>query len=459
MSNSMTQKTALQRASQFFVTLLQRYLPDPFIFAIVLTLVVFVIAMPSTGQGPIQVVEAWAGGFWKLLSFSMQMAMVVVTGHAMASAPAFKRKLAVIAGIASTPGQAILLVTFISAVACWVNWGFGLVVGAIFARELAARVRGVDYRLLIASAYSGFLFWHAGLSGSIPLAIAGGNNISAVTNGAVTAPIATSETIFSPMNLTILAVMLVAIPLLNRLMHPAPQDTIEFDTSNLVGEESDNPAPDKAKMTPAERLESSRLLSLLIGLMGFVYVVYYFANNGFALNLNIVNFTFLFTAVLLHGTPKSLLNAVTDGAKNCSGILLQFPFYAGIMGMMTAVGSSGDSLASLISQGFVAISNETTFPLFTFLSAGIVNFFVPSGGGQWAVQAPVMMPAGAELGVDAAKTAMAIAWGDAWTNMIQPFWALPALAIAGLGAKDVMGYCILALLGSGVIIGAGLMIF
>ncbi len=455
----MTQKTALQRASQFFVTLLQRYLPDPFIFAIVLTLVVFVIAMPSTGQGPIQVVEAWAGGFWKLLSFSMQMAMVVVTGHAMASAPAFKRKLAVIAGIASTPGQAILLVTFISAVACWVNWGFGLVVGAIFARELAARVRGVDYRLLIASAYSGFLFWHAGLSGSIPLAIAGGNNISAVTNGAVTAPIATSETIFSPMNLTILAVMLVAIPLLNRLMHPAPQDTIEFDTSNLVGEESDNPAPDKAKMTPAERLESSRLLSLLIGLMGFVYVVYYFANNGFALNLNIVNFTFLFTAVLLHGTPKSLLNAVTDGAKNCSGILLQFPFYAGIMGMMTAVGSSGDSLASLISQGFVAISNETTFPLFTFLSAGIVNFFVPSGGGQWAVQAPVMMPAGAELGVDAAKTAMAIAWGDAWTNMIQPFWALPALAIAGLGAKDVMGYCILALLGSGVIIGAGLMIF
>ncbi|MCO4787051.1 MAG: short-chain fatty acid transporter [Marinomonas atlantica] len=459
MSNSMTQKTALQRASQFFVTLLQRYLPDPFIFAIVLTLVVFVIAMPSTGQGPIQVVEAWAGGFWKLLSFSMQMAMVVVTGHAMASAPAFKRKLAIIAGIASTPGQAILLVTFISAVACWVNWGFGLVVGAIFARELAARVRGVDYRLLIASAYSGFLFWHAGLSGSIPLAIAGGNNISSVTNGAVTAPIATSETIFSPMNLTILAVMLVAIPLLNRLMHPAPQDTIEFDTSNLVGEEMDKPAPDKSEMTPAERLESSRLLSLLIGLMGFVYVVYYFANNGFALNLNIVNFTFLFTAVLLHGTPKSLLNAVTDGAKNCSGILLQFPFYAGIMGMMTAAGSSGDSLASLISQGFVAISNETTFPLFTFLSAGIVNFFVPSGGGQWAVQAPVMMPAGAVLGVDAAKTAMAIAWGDAWTNMIQPFWALPALAIAGLGAKDVMGYCILALLGSGVIIGAGLMIF
>ncbi|WP_421854312.1 short-chain fatty acid transporter [Marinomonas sp.] len=456
--NTLEQKqTGLQKVSQFFVTLLQRYLPDPFIFAIVLTFAVFLLVMPSTGQGPMQVVNAWAGGFWNLLSFSMQMAMVVVTGHAMASAPAFKRKLAMLAGVAKTPGQAIILVTVISAMGCWVNWGFGLVVGAIFAKEIAARVKGVDYRLLIASAYSGFLFWHGGLSGSIPLSIAGGANISKVTNGAVTGPIPTSETIFSTMNLTILAVMFVTIPLLNRLMHPAPQDTVTINAELL--KEQVVETPNKADMSPAERLENSRVLSLLLGVMGFAYVIYYFVNNGFALNLNIVNFTFLFSAVLLHGTPKSLLNSVSQGARNCSGILLQFPFYAGIMGMMTATGDSGASLAGVISQAFVSISNETTFPLFTFLSAGIVNFFVPSGGGQWAVQAPIMMPAGAALGVDAAKTAMAIAWGDAWTNMIQPFWALPALAIAGLGAKDVMGYCLMALIGSGVIISLGFLIF
>ncbi|SBS35686.1 Short-chain fatty acids transporter [Marinomonas spartinae] len=456
--NTLEQKqTALQKISQFFVILLQRFLPDPFIFAIVLTLVVFLLVMPITGQRPMQVVNAWAGGFWNLLSFSMQMAMVVVTGHAMASAPAFKRKLAMLAGVAKTPGQAIVLVTAISALACWINWGFGLVVGAIFAREIATRVKGVDYRLLIASAYSGFLFWHGGLSGSIPLAIAGGKDIAVVTNGAVTAPIPTSETIFSAMNLTILAVMFVTIPLLNRLMHPAPQDTITIDTALL--DEPEEAKPARANMTPAERLENSRLLSWLLGIMGFAYIIYYFVTKGFALNLNIVNFTFLFTAILLHGTPKSLLNSVSQGARNCAGILLQFPFYAGIMGMMTAVGSGGESFAGVISQLFVSISNETTFPLFTFLSAGVVNFFVPSGGGQWAVQAPIMMPAGAALGVDAAKTAMAIAWGDAWTNMIQPFWALPALAIAGLGAKDVMGYCIMALLGSGVIISAGFLLF
>jgi short-chain fatty acids transporter len=456
--NTLEQKqTGLQKVSQFFVALLQRYLPDPFIFAIVLTFVVFLFVMPSTGQGPMQVVNAWAGGFWNLLSFSMQMAMVVVTGHAMASAPAFKRKLAMLAGVATTPGQAIILVTVISAMACWVNWGFGLVVGAIFAKEIAARVKGVDYRLLIASAYSGFLFWHGGLSGSIPLSIAGGANIEKVTNGAVTAAIPTSETIFSTMNLTILAVMFVTIPLLNRLMHPAPQDTITIDAELLKEPAVDT--PNKADMTPAERLENSRVLSLVLGVMGFAYIIYYFIDNGFALNLNLVNFIFLFSAILLHGTPKSLLISISQGARNCSGILLQFPFYAGIMGMMTATGDSGASLAGVISQAFVSISNETTFPLFTFLSAGIVNFFVPSGGGQWAVQAPIMMPAGAALGVDAAKTAMAIAWGDAWTNMIQPFWALPALAIAGLGAKDVMGYCLMALIGSGVIISLGFLIF
>ncbi len=456
--NTLEQKqTILQKVSRFFVVLLQRYLPDPFIFAIVLTFAVFLLVMPNTGQSPMQVVDAWAGGFWNLLSFSMQMAMVVLTGHAMASAPAFKRKLAVMAGIAKTPGQAIILVTMISALACWVNWGFGLVVGAIFAREIAARVRGVDYRLLIASAYSGFLFWHGGLSGSIPLAIAGGADISKVTGGAVTMAIPTSETIFSPMNLTILAVMFVTIPLLNRLMHPAPQDTISLDPKLL--EEPEVEVPSSSNMTPAERMENSRILSMTLGVMGFSYIVYYFINNGFALNLNIVNFIFLFTAIVLHGTPKSLLGAVSQGARNCSGILLQFPFYAGIMGMMTAVGPDGASLAGVISQAFVSVSNETTFPLFTFWSAGIVNFFVPSGGGQWAVQAPIMMPAGAALGVDAAKTAMAIAWGDAWTNMIQPFWALPALAIAGLNAKDVMGYCLMALIGSGVIISLGFLIF
>ncbi|WP_087016954.1 short-chain fatty acid transporter [Thaumasiovibrio subtropicus] len=449
--------TLLQRFSTLCTAIVQRYLPDPFLFAAILTFVVFLIAMPVTQQSPLQMVDAFAGSFWNLLKFSMQMALVVVTGHAMASAPVFRKGLSYLAMTAKTPRHAIYIVTLVSALACWINWGFGLVVGAIFARELAARVKGVDYRLLIASAYTGFLFWHAGLSGSVPLALASGSNIESVTAGALTEGISTSETLFSAMNLVILAAMLIVIPLLNRAMHPAPQAVVTIDPALL--NESTNEAKQNSATTPAEKLENSRWVNRLLAIIGFTYIFSYFANNGFALNLNIVNFIFLFTAILLHGTPKRLLAAIAEGTRNTTGILLQFPFYAGIMGMMVAKGPEGVSLAGAVSDWFVSISNSFTFPIFTFLSAGIVNFFVPSGGGQWAVQAPIMMPAGAELGVPAAKTAMAIAWGDAWTNMIQPFWALPALSIAGLSAKDIMGFCIVALLASGVLISLGLLIF
>ncbi|MCY6372141.1 TIGR00366 family protein [Clostridium ganghwense] len=451
----------LKKFSQGCVAIVQKYLPDPFIFAVILTFIVFLLGMPITHQGPLGMIIGWSDGFWKLLAFSMQMALVLVTGHTLASAPSFKRGLKSLAKIPKTPAQSIILVTVISTIACWVNWGFGLVIGAIFAKEIAKEVKGVDYRLLIASAYSGFLVWHAGLSASVPLKLAtGGKDLATATAGAVTSPVPTSQTLFSSYNIIILLVLLILLPLINKAMMPKPEDTITIDPKLLMDDEEAAALHVVAKedMTPAERLENSNIISLLVGAMGVVYIVYYFATKGFKLNLNIVNFIFLFAAIILHGTPKKFLSAIFEATKGTAGIILQFPFYAGIMGMMTAKGPTGISLAGAMSTGFVSISNQTTFPLFTFLSAGLVNFFVPSGGGQWAVQAPIMMPAGAALGVATHKTAMAIAWGDAWTNMIQPFWALPALGIAGLSAKDVMGFCIVDLLCSGVVIALGLML-
>ncbi|MGH4123002.1 MAG: TIGR00366 family protein [Clostridium sp.] len=436
------------------VNLVQKYLPDPFIFAVLLTFFVLILGVLLTGQSPLAMTVHWSKGLWTLLSFSMQMALVLVTGHALANAPSFKKGLKTLAKIPKSPTQAIVLVTLISTVACWINWGFGLVIGAIFAKELAKEVKGVDYRLLIASAYSGFLVWHAGLSGSIPLVVAGGGaDVAKATAGAVTTAIPTSATLFSGFNLIILAVLLITLPLVNKAMHPDKANTVTIDPKLLV--EESVVIMSKGKMTPADKLENSTIISMLLSLMGFTYIIYYFVKGG-SLDLNIVNAIFLFLGVALHGTPRRFVGAITDAAKGAAGIILQFPFYAGIMGMMVGASATGISLAGVMSTSFVSISNQHTFPLFTFLSAGLVNFFVPSGGGQWAVQAPIMMPAGAALGVPAAKTAMAIAWGDAWTNMIQPFWALPALGIAGLSAKDVMGFCIVDLLCSGVIIGLGL---
>ena len=439
------------------VSVMNKYLPDPFLFAIILTFIVFFAGIGITGQGPLDMMIHWTDGFWGLLSFSMQMALVLVLGNTMASAGIFKKGLKSIASLARTPSRAIMITAFVSAVACWINWGFGLVIGALLAKEIAKQVKGVDYRLLIASAYSGFVVWHGGLSGSIPLGVAavGADGVVANTGGVVTEAIPTSLTIFSPMNLVISAIIIIGRPFVCRAMMPDKEHTIEVDMA-LLSEEADKVYTIES---PADKLEHSRIIWAMVLILGFAYIIYNIAMNKLdSLNLNFVNFIFMFTGILLHGNLKKYIDAFAESTKSCSGILLQFPFYAGIQGMMTGA-VAGVSLAGVISTFFVGIATKTTFPLFTVLSAGIVNFFVPSGGGQWAVQGPIMMPAGLEIGVPAAKTAMAIAWGDAWTNMIQPFWALPALGIAGLSAKDIMGYCVITLLFSGIVISAGFLIF
>lgn len=440
----------LKKLSDLCVTVVQRYLPDPFLFCILLTVVVLILAMPLTGQGPVEMITHWGNGVWSLLAFSMQMALVLVLGNAMAISPPMQRLLKRLASIPKTAFQCILFVTFFSLVACWINWGFGLVVGAILAKEIAKQGRRVDYRLLIASAYSGFLIWHGGFSGSIPLAIANVTDaVTVQTGGVLSESIPTSQTIFAPFNLLICLLFLILLPLVNAWMHPQEDKIVLIDSKLL----SESPQEVIGNNTPAEKLENNRILSWIVVLLGGIWLVRHFIYKGFLLDLNVVNLTFLTLGVLLHGTPIRYVRAISEATKGAAGILLQFPFYAGIMGMM--IGShpeTGANLAGVISNGFVAISNPTTFPLFSFFSAGIVNFFVPSGGGQWAVQGPIMMPAGEALGISPAVTAMSIAWGDAWTNMIQPFWALPALGIAKLGARDIMGFCVIDLLVSGLII-------
>ncbi|WP_186567026.1 TIGR00366 family protein [Lawsonibacter celer] len=441
------------------VRVVNRWLPDPFLFAVILTIVVFVAAMIGTQQGPLELVWAWGGqgktqsGFWSLLAFAMQMALVLVFGSAMASAKACKRALGAIASLAKNKRSAILITTFVSTICCWLNWGFGLIAGALLAREVAKRVRDVDYPLLIAAAYSGFVIWHAGLSGSIPLQMnaAGGTEILGVAYSA-----STMETIFHPMNLLMVAVILVLMPFVNYAMHPDASHTIVVDPSKLVDEEERTYTKD----TPAEKMEHSKILWVITLVLGFVYIVYYFVKNGFSLDLNIVNMIFLFLGILLHGDLRRYVDAVGDAAAGAAGILLQFPFYAGIMGLMVAANpETGVSLAGIIANFFTNISTNVTFPVLTFLSAGIINFFVPSGGGQWAVQAPIVMPAATEMGIEYGRAAMAIAWGDQWTNMIQPFWALPALGIAGLSARNIMGYLVIVLIFTGLVACGGFLLW
>ncbi|MBP5643374.1 MAG: short-chain fatty acid transporter [Bacteroidales bacterium] len=439
------------------VGFMQKYLPEPFIFAIILTFVAILVAIPVCDQSLAEVVTNWGSGVWNLLGFSMQMALVLVTGATLAAAPFIKKGISKLASLPKTPAGAIALVTAISAVACWLNWGFGLIVGAIFAKEIAKKLKGVDYRLLIASAYSGFVVWHAGISGSIPLKMASDvDELVKDTSGVITSVIPISHTILDPHNIIMVVLITVALVAINAAMHPKGDNIVTIDPVLL--KEDEEIKPEKAT-TPALKLEYSRLLSILLALLGFAFLIISLFIKKKAFDLGSVILLFLFLGIVLHKTPIAYVRAFGKSVSGAAGILLQFPFYAGIMGIITGVGASGICLGTVVSQAFINISTSTTYPIYTFLCAAILNMFVPSGGGHWAIQAPIMFAAGEALNVDHGLTGMAIAWGDAWTNLIQPFWALPALAIAKLNAKDIMGFCLIDLVVSGIIIIGGLLIW
>jgi short-chain fatty acids transporter len=408
---------------------MRRWMPDPLVLAIAFTIIIFLLGLALTDTTPVQMVAYWGEGFWRLLELAMQFVLVLCTGFILAISPAFKKVLGALARLSHTPGSAIINVTLVALAASWINWAFGLVIGALYAKEMIRHVPGVNFRLLIASAYSGFIVWHGGLGGSIPLLVNTPGHFAEATLGLVP----TSQTIFSAYNIFIVITLIILVPLLNRMMMGAHANDEEAPPQAAVDTaEEEQP---KSAMTPAERIENSMVISMTAGALGLGYLVYYFSTRGFDLNINIVNFVFLTLAIIFSGTPRRFLDGLQVAVRGVGGIVVQFPFYAGIMGMM-----GGSGLVEVIAGWFLAISNETTYPFWAMTSAAAVNFAVPSGGGQWAVQGPIVLEATGQLGLPTSLGIMTVAMGDQLTNMIQPFWALPLLGITGLRAGEVLGY-------------------
>ncbi len=455
--------------------LVERYLPDAFLFAVILTAVAYALALvfvaPAEGVGIAGhaqnlLVDGWYGGFWNLLSFGMQMTLILMTGYALAQTRHVDALLTRLAQVPNSEKGAAAMVPVVAAAASFVHWGLGLVVGAIFARKIADEIRTIDFPIVVAGAYSGFVVWHGGLAGSIPLLLNTEGNFL-IEAGVLSSTFATGGTIFTVANLVlVVAVGFIFLPALFALMYPksddkkTPIDPAELDAS-ADGGTANVSLPDDASI--ATRIEHSGLVSTGIGLAGLLAVVLYFGEGVASgtmpwnnLNLNIVNFAFLFLGLTLHGTPKAYVESIVEAVENVWGIILQFPFYAGIMGIMAYAPGESVSLATQIAQGMVAISPEGALPAIAFFTAGLVNFFVPSGGGEWAVIGETLVTAAKASGTSIPRVAMAAAWGDAWTNMIQPFWAIPLLSISGLSVRDIMGYCVMVLLGAGVIVTVGI---
>lgn len=444
----------MQRVVPFIVRLFVRWMPDALAVAILLTFFVVLCAVLLAGYSPARALESWGDGFWNLLTFTNQITLTFLFGYVVANTPPMQRALLRTANIAGSPRQAYAMVALISGTLALFSWGLSLVSAGLMARAVgeSCRKRGirVHYPLLVASAFSGFVIWHQGISSSIGLVIATPGHFLENEIGLI----GTERTIFTLWNIVTALVVLAVLPFLMMSLHPHDESQLrEID----LPPDSVPTAPEKHErvhLTPARFLDNSPALSLPIVAMGVAYILVHFLVRGRGLELNILNFGFLILGIALAGSALRYSELTIDGGRVAAPFLLQYPFYAGIAGVMADSG-----LAEMVVQFFARIADADTLPFFAFLSGGLLNIFIPSGGGQWAVQGPIMMPAAMEVGADIPRVAMAVALGDQWTNLIQPLVLIPVITLGGIPAREFMGYLFAALLLTGAIFSAALLLF
>jgi len=441
-----------------FERVFKRILPAPFTIAVILTLFTLLIALfitqPKTeGSHILQLLSFWEDGLWHppLLVFAMQMMLMLVLGHALALSKPITNLIEKGTQYCNNTANAAAIICFFTLLVSLFNWGLGLIFGAIFARKVGEHASKnniqLNYPLIGAAGYSGLMVWHGGISGSAPIKIAEEGHFLADKIGVISQ----ADTIFSTMNISISIILLITLPLLMYFIGKRNNGTSIYLKANDHQEE--------ILVSGAEKIDHSKLMAFFFGGLILVFAFYkaILLPDDISLKIitpNYINLVLLGLGIIMHSSFYNFLKGVDSAISGASGILIQFPLYFGIMGIMNHSG-----MVQIMSDFFVSISNETTFPVFTFISAAIVNIFVPSGGGQWAVQGPIIVEAATQLGISIPKSVMALAYGDQLTNMLQPFWALPLLGITGLKAKEILPYTLILLLTGAVIFIGGLLVF
>ena len=446
------QGTAVAKPRRSFasvsVALFERFMPDALILAIGLTALVALAAGLFAPQGTlITIVTSWYAGVFAILGFAFQMILILVTGHALAHAPLVQRGLKRLVASITTPNQAVTLTFLTAAAASWINWGFGLVIGAVLAREVAKQVR-VDFAWLVAAAYSGFVIYASGPSGSIPLSQASAGNILNIVEKVTGNIVPFSQSIFAAFNVVPTLLVLVVMPFVLVAVRPREDETQVF----VPPPEPPVVAPRAAASASfARKIEASRAGSLFLVGAGIAYLAIAGSTGQLHVDINLVIFLFLIAGLALHGRPLNYADAVKSAARQTGTMMLQYPIYGGIMGIMTTTG-----LAEVISRSVAAAASAQTLPILSYVSSIVISFVIPSGGGHWAVQGPFTIPAAVALNASIPATTMGVAMGEEVANMLQPFWALPVVAIAGIGIQRVMGFTVLTFAVSAVIYGAAL---
>jgi len=433
----------------------EKWVPSPFLFAVILTVIAYVAAIAFTPDGPYQNIQNWYDGFWTLLTFAMQMVLILVTGYAVADSDLVSSYLNKLASIPNDNTQAAALVAAVALVFGYFHWGIGLIVGAIFAIFVARagyeRGKTFHYPILCAAGYTSQTIWHVGPSTSAGLLSATEDHPFQDVIGIV--PL--NESVFTIYAFGIAVLVFVTVIPVLAFLSPDEEDATgieEYAPSLLKGEDAEEAVADggtvrtdvQVSRSPADRLNDSRAIAYLIATGMMVYVIQYFVNAGGigeALDLNVFNFTFIALGLYLHKTPAAYMDTIRDATEGAAGIILQFPFYAGILGII-----SNSGLSDLIAEALLAVATPETFPVIAWLLGGFMNLFVPSGGGEWGIIGGVVGSAAIELGVPPGKAIVAYGVGDMWTNMFQPFWAIPLLGLTRVRARDILGYTMIVML-------------
>ncbi len=441
----------IRRLTAFFVRWFERYTPDPYVLAVALSILTAGLAARLAPKGSIPTIfTGWYNGLFSISAFAFQVLLILVTGYALSTSAPVRAVLRRLASLGTTPKKAIVLTIVTVYAASFLNWGFGLVVAGLIAREIAQRIR-IDFGWLVAGAYSGWMIFSSGFSSSIALSLATPGSSLNIVQKVTGQVLPLSSMLFTPLNLIPAVGLLIALPILFCAIEPSDTDV---QVANLSAtEDPTKPEEPGGPATLARRVEESCVLNLVIVAAGIIALSCIWRQSGFSLDLNSVIFLFLIAGLLFHWRPIAYIQAVNQAARVTGPLILQYPLYGGIMGILVSTG-----LADVVAKAFIQFADAHTLPFWNYVASLLISLFVPSAGGHWAVQGPFAVPAAVGLHASQAATAMGVAYGEQVADMIQPFWALPVVAVAGISIRRVMGFTVMSFLLGAALFGAALLI-
>ncbi|WP_460218499.1 short-chain fatty acid transporter [Psychroserpens sp. MEBiC05023] len=435
-------------------------MPSAFVFALLLTLLVGIAAFIFTENSPLKIISCWYDGFFDLLSFGMQIVLIIITGFSIALSPVINKGIDKLSTYIKTPRQVYFFVMLIGVLLSLVSFGW-IVITCVLARELALRVKGVNYPFLIACVYFSGGSWVSGLSSSIPLLLNTPDNFL-IKAGILNQTIPMDYTLGSTLNIIMMGVFIVVVPffiltIIPRSKHIKELKDLLDNGGDVKPEVSIKDEAESYKLpikAVSDTLNNSMILQWCVAAAGFSYIVYHFMTNGFDLNFNIMIFIFMMLGLIVHKTPLRFSIAMKRASSNISGILFQYPFYAGIMGIMLATG-----LGAQLADVLASVATIDTYPFYAYITGGLVNFAIPSAGGEFAVVGPSIINAVQNIATGlppdqvtamVSRASLAVAYGESLSNLMQPFFLLLVLPVMTAGvklqARDVMGYLVLPFL-------------